>query len=55
MPIARPMFNVKALETGEGYFIEAIWPIGRNGWWAATRALRTLRYGSRNTATHGSR
>ena len=23
------MFNVKALETGEGYFIEVIWPNGR--------------------------
>jgi hypothetical protein len=29
MPTARPIFNVKALETGAGYIIEAIWPDGR--------------------------
>jgi hypothetical protein len=29
MPTAMPMFNVKALETGAGYFVEAIWPDGR--------------------------
>jgi hypothetical protein len=29
MPIVRPIFNVKALETDAGYFIEAIWPNNR--------------------------
>ena len=29
MPTARPMFNVKPLETGAGYFIEAVWPDDR--------------------------
>jgi hypothetical protein len=28
MRTARPIFNVKALETGAGYIIEAIWPDG---------------------------
>jgi hypothetical protein len=29
MPTGRPIFNVKALDAGAGYFIEAIWPDGR--------------------------
>jgi hypothetical protein len=29
MQTARPIFNVKALESGSGYMIEANWPDGR--------------------------
>jgi hypothetical protein len=29
MPTDRPTFNVKALKTGTGYVIEAVWPNGQ--------------------------